>query len=118
MLGLPSAGCSDICRNKLCLQDVERLPDLGIVLLTEGNDVPAPVGGPIFLNMGTYFGLFGACFLRTVSRQHAAAVLLPMVEPASALAGIVARAVDVIDLHLPFPPFPKEHSTFRGPNDK
>src|SRR5208337_2388050 len=97
---LLATGLADVGRHECCaVHDVQRLSRLAVVVLAEWHDVPALVGGTIFLDMGAHFWLFRAGFLCAIRRKCSAAKILPMVQPCATLAGIVARSVDVVYLH-------------------
>ncbi len=68
----------------------------------ERNNVPTFVAIAILLNMGSYLGLAIATIYRAVCWHCLATgiVLLPVIEPTTTIAGIVASSIDVTYFHI------------------
>lgn len=71
------------------------------MFIAERDNVPALVAVAILLHMGSYFGLAIATVYRAVRwyRLTTRIIFLPVIEPTTTVAGVVASSVDVTYFH-------------------
>ena len=75
------------------------------MLLAKWDNVPAAVSGTVFLDMGSHFGLLSARYFSAVGGKRLSTEIFPMIEPATAFAGLGTGPVNVFYFHgfLPGP---------------
>jgi hypothetical protein len=95
-----STGRANIGGNQCyVVADLQRFASLPITLPAEGYDVPRPIRRTVFLDMGAQCRSLRAGLFRAVRGKRLAAVFLPMLQPATAIAGIVRGAIDIGYFH-------------------
>ena len=97
---LYATGPADVGRYECyAVADVQRLALFPIVRRAERNDVPIAVARIAPLNVRTHCWLLDARYLRAKRGKRLATEFLPVAEPATAFAGVVADAVNVVHSH-------------------
>jgi hypothetical protein len=81
------------------IADLQGFPSFAVVLFAKWNNVPTAVRRTGFLDMCANFWFLSAFVFWTKARQLLLAEFLPMIEPASAFAGVVTGAIDVVHFH-------------------
>lgn len=111
---LPTRGFH-VRRRKLDgVDEIQRLASRCVVLGAERDDVPGPVGRAILLYVCPDLRLVDARLLGAVGREILSTVVLPVLEPGSALAGPLTRAVDVVNSHCCPPSCPYSETSLRN----
>ena len=96
-------GLADVGRYEVyAVADVQRLALFPIVRRAQRNDVPIAVARIVPLNVRTHCWLLDALYLRAKRGKRLATEFFPMVEPATAFAGVVADTVNVAHSHGDF----------------
>ena len=95
-----ATGLADVDRHEdYAVADVQGLALFPIVRRAERNDVPIAVARIAPLNVRTHCWLLDARYLRAKRGKRLATEFLPVAEPATAFAGVVADAVNVVHSH-------------------
>ena len=95
-----ATGLADVGRHEFyVVADVQRLALFPIVRLAERNDVPTAVARIVLLNVRTHCWPLDARYLRAKRGKRLATEFFPVLEPATACAGVVADAVNVAHSH-------------------
>ena len=96
-----ATGLADVGRYEdYAVADVQGLALFPIVRLAERNDVPIAVARIAPLNVRTHCWLLDARYLRAKHGKRLATDFFPVLEPATAFAGVVADAVNVAHSHV------------------
>ena len=96
-----ATGLADVGRHEdYAVADVQGLALFPIVRLAERNDVPIAVARIAPLNVRTHCWLLDARYLRAKRAKRLTTDFLPVLEPATAFAGVVADAVNVAHSHV------------------
>ena len=101
--GLFATGLADAGRHEFyAVADVQRVALFPIVRRAERNDVPIAVARIVPLNVRTHCCPLDARYLRAIRGKRLATEFLPVLEPATAFAGVIADAVNVAHSHDDF----------------